>query len=212
MPQGARESDKPGDSGRGSAGRGAVLAAAPRRRLCRAGRPRAACGRPTTTLGVRTPRSGTVSAPSRIRTCDLPLRRRVLYPLSYGGVTGRPGQGVTVAGIGCRVPFGARYPAPSWGCGWGWRNPCPVGDRIRVPGSSTGSDNTVVGVSASVGRSDNRRWRPCVQRSGRLWRRTLCSRYGAVAPPVMDSARRKCRRRRGWGAAFGFLRSDDVGG
>jgi hypothetical protein len=120
-------------------------------------------------------------------------------------VTGRPGQGVTVAGVWCRAPCGARYPAPLWGCGWGWRNPRPVGDRIRVSGSSAGPDDTVAGGSASVGRSDNRRWRPCVQRSGVLWVRTLCSRYGAVAPPVMDSARRKRSRPRGWGAKSGYF-------
>ncbi len=28
-----------------------------------------------------------VGAPSRIRTCGLPLRRRTLYPLSYGRVS-----------------------------------------------------------------------------------------------------------------------------
>ena len=26
-----------------------------------------------------------MSAPGRTRTCDQPLRRRLLYPLSYGG-------------------------------------------------------------------------------------------------------------------------------
>jgi hypothetical protein len=33
------------------------------------------------------------SAPSRNRTCDTALRRRVLYPLSYRGATGPPGPG-----------------------------------------------------------------------------------------------------------------------
>src|SRR6266568_3967845 len=32
---------------------------------------------------------GNAGAPGRTRTCDLPLRRRQLYPLSYGGLSGR---------------------------------------------------------------------------------------------------------------------------
>jgi hypothetical protein len=32
----------------------------------------------------REPDFGPKSAPGRIRTCDLALRRRALYPLSYG--------------------------------------------------------------------------------------------------------------------------------
>ncbi len=39
------------------------------------------------TLRRHIPRSGeTTGGPDRIRTCDLPLRRRSLYPLSYGAV------------------------------------------------------------------------------------------------------------------------------
>ena len=30
--------------------------------------------------------AGTKCAPGRNRTCDRPLRRRLLYPLSYGGL------------------------------------------------------------------------------------------------------------------------------
>jgi hypothetical protein len=62
-------------------------------------------------------------------------------------------------------------------------------DRIRVTRSPAGRSGTASGVSASAERSDNRRWRPDVQRSGGIWSRTLCSRYGAASSPVMDSAR-----------------------
>lgn len=60
-------------------------------------------------------------APSRIRTCDLPLRRRVLYPLSYGGGTGSARTG-TVRGRDRAVgACGVRCPARI-GAGWGVRS------------------------------------------------------------------------------------------
>jgi len=43
---------------------------------------------PAQTAGVS--RADAVRAPGRIRTCDLPLRRRTLYPLSYEGATRQP--------------------------------------------------------------------------------------------------------------------------
>src|SRR6476619_6526564 len=73
------------------------------------GRGAAACDLRGAPESLRVP----LSAPGRSRTCDLSLRRRLLYPLSYWGgttgivgaqfVTGRPG---TLRGTGerCELP------------------------------------------------------------------------------------------------------------
>ena len=54
------------------------------------------CPSRQTSISYRSSGSGSIdSAPGRTRTCDQPLRRRLLYPLSYGGsshtLAGSPG-------------------------------------------------------------------------------------------------------------------------
>jgi hypothetical protein len=80
------------DSGR-AIGRGCARAARPIAAVERAGRQLHLCtdkhtaGRRGRSAGFARAMSG---APGRIRTCDLPLRRRLLYPLSYEGPAVRP--------------------------------------------------------------------------------------------------------------------------
>ncbi len=94
------------------------------------------------------------STPGRIRTCDLPLRRRVLYPLSYWGATARQ----------CgHSPVTVRH--PTWGrC---HRNAsisseAPLKERgflgaTQVKSASTASAGTVEGKSviATTDRTGN---------------------------------------------------------
>lgn len=57
--------------------------------------------------------AGLVRAPGRIRTCGLSLRRRTLYPLSYGGKAAIVDPHIPSPGLGMPEPGGAAAPPPT---------------------------------------------------------------------------------------------------
>src|SRR5262245_40590301 len=92
-------------------------------RTSRTARPPQTFGAHTWYVSLSTSRSAVdvahvLRAPGRIRTCDLPLRRRTLYPLSYEGATdslAASGSGVSPHyGEGRLVVHGPLFERPGW--------------------------------------------------------------------------------------------------